>query len=142
MLAPGGAASESLEREGAMFKNANVTIMVADLERAVRFYRDTLGLELAFRAGDEWAQLAAPGLTIGLHPTDERRAAGPRELVSLGFGVEHLESAMAALQRKGVQFKGEITEDPGIRLAHFADPDGTPLYLAQMVWGGGPEGWN
>jgi len=62
--------------------------------------------------------------------------------VSLGFGVDHLESAMAALQGKGVQFKGGITEDPGVRLAHFADPDGTPLYLAQQVWGGGPEGWN
>ena len=125
-----------------MIKHANVTILVADLERAVRYYRDTLGLALAFRAGDEWAQLTAPGLTIGLHPIDASRAAAPRELVSLGFGVEHLESAMAALQEKGVKFKDGITENPGVRLAHFADPDGTPLYLAQQVWGGGPEGWN
>ena len=85
-----------------MFKNANVTIMVADLERSVRFYRDTMGMELAFRAGDHWAQLTGPGLTIGLHPVDARKAAAPRELVSIGFGVDHLESAMAALKGKGV----------------------------------------
>ena len=46
-------------------KNGNVTLMVSDMDRAVKFYRDTLGLALTFRAGGEWAQLSGAGMTIG-----------------------------------------------------------------------------
>jgi catechol 2,3-dioxygenase-like lactoylglutathione lyase family enzyme len=125
-----------------MFKNGNVTIMVTDLERAVRFYRDALGLSLTFHAGDEWAQLTAPGLTIGLHPRRAASPAGGSGGVSLGFEVDHLEAAMAALQAKGVHFDPEIKDDHGVRIASFADPDGTPLYIAQVARASGPDRWH
>jgi catechol 2,3-dioxygenase-like lactoylglutathione lyase family enzyme len=125
-----------------MFKSGNVTIMVSEMERAVRFYRDVLGLSLTFRAGDEWAQFTAPGLTIGLHPRGAAPPAGAAGGVSLGFEVDHLATAMAALQAKGVHFDPEIKDDHGIRIASFADPDGTPLYLAQLVRASGPDGWH
>jgi catechol 2,3-dioxygenase-like lactoylglutathione lyase family enzyme len=126
-----------------MLKNGNVTLMVSDVERAVRFYRDTLGLALTFRAGDEWAQLSGAGMTIGLHPrrgTVTAKAAG--QDISLGFEVDHLNEAMDSLRGKGVEFAPEIQDSPGIRIAYFSDPDGTPLYLIQMMRSGGPEGWN
>jgi len=126
-----------------MFKSGNVTLMVSDLESAVRFYRDTLGLHLDFRAGEEWAQLSGPGITVGLHPRKpgrERKAASKD--ISLGFAVVHLDQAMASLQAKGVKFAPEIQEDPAVRIAFFSDPDGTPLYLIQQMRSGGPEGWN
>ena len=34
-----------------MIQPANVTLMVSDFERAITFYRDTLGLELGARYG-------------------------------------------------------------------------------------------
>jgi len=118
-----------------MLKSANVTIMVSDMERAIAFYRDTLGFAITFRAQNEWAQLDAAGVTLALHPSAGREIPPlARQGVSLGFQVDHLEQAMAALQGKGVAFAPGIREDHGVRLAFFADPDGTPLYLAQPLW--------
>ena len=49
-----------------MYKSGNVTLMVADMDRAVGFYVEKLGLELKVRYGNEWAEVA-PGITLGLH---------------------------------------------------------------------------
>src|ERR1700716_2938590 len=51
-----------------LFTGGNATIYVTDMDRSVQFYTETLGLQLAFRAGDSWAQIdAGRGLTLGLH---------------------------------------------------------------------------
>ncbi len=50
-----------------MIQEGNVTVMVSDLERAIRFYTEALGLKLKWRWGD-YAEVEAPGVTIGLHP--------------------------------------------------------------------------
>ena len=41
--------------ERAMFTSGNVTIYVSNMDNAVRFYSETLGLKLAYRFGDNWA---------------------------------------------------------------------------------------
>ena len=112
-----------------MYTGSNLTVMVSDFERAVRFYTDTLGLTLNTRAGDGWAEIGAPGLTIGLH------AAGPHGpqpgssgAVAIGLKVDDLESAMASLRARGVEF-AHVADGQGIRFAYFADPDHTSLYL-------------
>lgn len=115
-----------------MYDGALVTIMVADMDRAVRFYTETLGLSLKVRMGNGWAEIQAPGLLIGLHglvPQAPPPRAGTS--VSIGLGVADIEAAVATLQQKGVQFHGPIADGTAVRLAHFADPDGTPLYLSQ-----------
>src|SRR3977135_3774667 len=51
-----------------LFAGGNATIYVTDMNRSVQFYTDTLGLHLAYRARDSWAQIdAGTGLTLGLH---------------------------------------------------------------------------
>ncbi len=57
-----------------MYTSANVTLMASDLNGAVGFYTDILGLRLKVRYGDNWAEVETPGLTIGLHPSVERGA--------------------------------------------------------------------
>src|SRR5581483_2474031 len=42
---------------GAMFSSGNVTVYVADMDRAVRFYSEVLGLKLAYRFGNHWASI-------------------------------------------------------------------------------------
>jgi len=60
-----------------MFRSGNVTIYVTNMDRAVRFYTETLGLKLAYRFGDHWASVeCGKGLTIGLHPTSEPARPG------------------------------------------------------------------
>jgi len=117
-----------------MITSANVTLMVSDFNRSINFYTEALGLTLKARYGDDWAEVQAPGLTIGLHPTGER---GPSTIqasgVSIGLGVSGIEQVMAELQAKGVQFSSPGVIDTGVeRLANFHDPDQTPLYLYEM----------
>ena len=112
---------------------ANVTVMVSDFDRAVRFYTETLGLSLRMRFGDGWAEVETKGLTIGLHPAN---AHGPRPgeggALSIGLEVPAIEPAKAELEARGIAFEGPIKDDGAVRLAFFSDPDGNPLYLCQQ----------
>jgi catechol 2,3-dioxygenase-like lactoylglutathione lyase family enzyme len=121
-----------------MFRSGNVTIYVTDMDRAVRFYQETLGLKLAYRFGDHWASIeVGKGLTIGLHPTREAVPAGERK-GSPALGLEltgSISEAMKTLEARGVSFEGVADEGKAGKFAHFHDPDGNQLYLAELNWG-------
>ena len=120
--------------EEAMIKETNVTLMVSDMERSVRFYSNTLGLKVKARYGDHFAQIESPGTIIALHPaTKGGPKPGESGSISIGFSVDDLDKATAELTKKGVIFSG-TTDDAQVRLAFFADPDGNPLYLSQNKW--------
>ena len=118
-------------------KEANVTVMVSDMKGAIHFYVDVLGLELKANYGDHYAEVASPGVMIGLHPiTKENSQPGNSGGISVGFGVESLAAGMADLKAKGVTFS-RVVEDGPTKLALFTDPDGNPLYLSETAsWGG------
>jgi catechol 2,3-dioxygenase-like lactoylglutathione lyase family enzyme len=107
------------------------------MDGAVLFYTETLGLALAHRYGDHWAQVAAGRLSIGLHPASpDAGPPGTRGAMSIGFNVtEPLEQVVSALSKRGATFAGPIKDDPqgGIRIVNLADPDGNPLYLCQQL---------
>ena len=116
-----------------MFRDANVTVMVSDLDKAVKFYTEVLSLKLIFLAKDNWATVSAPGLTIGLHPASEHGPKpGNSESLSIGLGIDDLEKSMEELKKRGVVFS-HVLDDGPVRLAFFTDPDKNPLYLSQMV---------
>src|SRR5205085_1953892 len=74
---------------GMLLCGGNATIYVTDMDRAVRFYTETLGLGLAFRAGDAWARIdAGMGLTLGLHAAPRGvTSPGTRGSITVGFDV-------------------------------------------------------
>ncbi|HXW76183.1 MAG TPA: VOC family protein [Candidatus Eremiobacteraceae bacterium] len=111
------------------YNSTVVTIFVADMNAAVRFYTNTLGFALASRYGDEFAMVKGPGVTLGLHPNPS--TGGKRGGVSLGLSVDSLERAMQGLSARGLEFAGGIVEDAPMRFAYFHDPDGVDWYLAQ-----------
>ena len=125
-----------------MINGGNVTVYVADMDRAVAFYRDALGLTLAFRAGNEWASIDAGGcLQLGLHPAGPRTpAAGHAGAITVGLAVdEPIERVVSVLQDRGVAFRGPVVDDGGrLKLAFFTDPDGNELYLAEQLGRPGP----
>ena len=115
-----------------MFKEANVTVVVSNMDRAVKFYVEALGLSLRSRYGDHFAEVEAPGITIALHPSSkDGPQPGRSESLSIGLGVDNLESAMASLRERGIAFPGGTLQDGPVKLAFFTDPDKNPLYLSQ-----------
>jgi catechol 2,3-dioxygenase-like lactoylglutathione lyase family enzyme len=119
-----------------MFSSGNVTVPVSNMDRAVRFYSEVLGIKLAYRFGDHWASLElGKGLTIGLHPASSESA--PRVEGGMAIGLElsgAIEDAVSKLEAKGVRFHGVVNEGKAGKFAHFEDPDGNTLYLAQLNW--------
>jgi predicted enzyme related to lactoylglutathione lyase len=104
------------------------------MDRAVTFYRDALGLGVVSRHGDEWAELDAGTIRIGLHGSGEERAAlrGGTAV----FAVDDLDLAKVSLQERGVAFEDHLGEVPGIaRYASFSDPDGNSMQLIEYASG-------
>ncbi len=123
-----------------MIRGGNATIYVSDMQRAVDFYQGTLGLELVFRAGDHWAEIdAGAGLRLGLHPASGRGPApGTPGGITVGLGVdEPIAQVVAALKERGVDIGDPVVDEGGLALAFFTDPDGNPLYLAEVSGTGG-----
>lgn len=114
-----------------VFTGGNLTIMVNDMERSIRFYTEALGLPLKFRAGNEWAEVTAPDVAIGLHPAGGHAPTGAGGGMSLGFQVADIEAAIDALKARGVAFPHGWRDTGELRMANFSDPDGTHLYLFQ-----------
>jgi catechol 2,3-dioxygenase-like lactoylglutathione lyase family enzyme len=118
-------------KSDALYSESQVTLLVPDMAEAIRFYTESLGLRLKARYGNEFAVVEAPGLTIGLHPLPTAQSPQAHAM-SIGLGVESLETTMGELSARGVRFIGPIREDPPIRIAYFSGPGGAPLYLCEQ----------
>jgi len=114
-------------------KASIVILAVTDLNRAVEFYRDRLGLKLT-STNEDFAFLDAGGFTLTLR--GGRPKAEPADLTSveIAFEVEHVKTAHQALRAQGVEFKREPRIITGTTWAtDFRDPDGHVLSIV------GPE---
>jgi lactoylglutathione lyase len=115
-------------------------IIVTDMDRSVRFYRDTLGLKLRFQSPD-WTEFDMGTTTLALHGGGKSAPprTGPPEqfagTASIGFSVENVDAVYEDLQKKGVRFvmPPKTQEGEGIRLAVLVDPDGLSISLAQSL---------
>ena len=106
---------------------AAVWVPVKDMKRAVAFYRDTLGLSVN-NEDDDWSDLDANGLRIGLNASEE--VGGAQGGAVLSFEPEGgIEGAVEELKDEGVDFPGEISEHPWGRIATFKDSEGNDLQL-------------
>jgi catechol 2,3-dioxygenase-like lactoylglutathione lyase family enzyme len=124
-----------------MISGGNATLYVKDMDAAVAFYTEKLGLPLRFRAGNHWAEVeAGKTLVIGLHPTGAHgRPPGVSGSVQIGLTVDRpLEEVMKTLGARGVRFDGPIVGDPtaGLRFANLRDMDDNALYLWEQVASG------
>lgn len=106
---------------------------VADMDRAVKFYRDVLGLPLKFQSPG-WSEFSTGETSLGLHPASERNPAGS---IELGFNVPNLGKFHEEMIAKGVRFTMPPTkQDFGGILAQFVDPEGRRCSLAEEASNG------
>ena len=120
-----------------MFKKVDdVFFNVDDMDRAVAFYRDRLGLVVKYQS-DDWFELDGGNVTIALR----RYGSGPEGRPELGVGegatlvfqVDDIEAARAELEGQGVKFIGGVFEYGSVKLAAFEDLNGNVLQIYQHV---------
>ena len=110
-------------------KISYVIKFVSDMNRAVKFYRDTLGLPLKFESPG-WSEFVTGDVTLALHPASEKNPAGG---VELGFTTGDLRKTYEDLKAKGVQFPMAPTkQDFGGLLAQFVDSEGGHCSLGEV----------
>jgi catechol 2,3-dioxygenase len=124
----------------------HVHLKVADLDRAVDFYRDVLGFDLMQRIGDQAAFLSAGGYHhhIGLNTWESAGGAPPPPGTTGLYHVAIRHPTRAALARTlrrvldaGVPVQG--ASDHGVSEAiYFADPDRNGI---EIYWDRSRESW-
>ena len=111
-----------------------VVYTVADINRSVAFYRDTLGLELEdFLEDVPWAEFKAPPTTLALFdPKNFDPGAVPKPGgAAISLAVEDVKAAAEELKDKGVEVIIAPFETPVCWNAYFLDPDGNTVGLHQ-----------
>jgi catechol 2,3-dioxygenase-like lactoylglutathione lyase family enzyme len=93
---------------------------VADMDKAVAFFRDRLGLELRFQSPG-WTEFATGETTLALHASSDEHPPGSS---SLGFGVDDIDEFYSSASENSVEFTTEPTETFGRRIARFRDSEG------------------
>jgi len=109
-------------------KDSNLTIMIKDMDKSISFY-EAIGFKVRNRWDNHYAQLAAPGIIIGLHPTSENNLAGASGNVSIGFTADNFEEVKTLLNQLSIDVTPRNEE--GGQFLHFSDPDGTSLYFVK-----------
>ena len=132
-----GAANESLIR-----KSTHVPMVVADQDRALRFYTGTLGIEkrqdYQLPGHPRWLTVGVQGQELEFilvkgehapaHPKPETDPGGNHWV----FLTDDCKKAVATLQARGVQFRGGGAVDAGYgTAAYFTDVDGNHLAILQ-----------
>lgn len=117
---------------------AAARVFVANMDKAVRFYRDSLGLSLSGQtSGTAVFNLKGLDFIVELaDPTDPEGAAMIGRFTALSFEVADCKAACGVLTGKSVQLLGPAqTQAWGGTLAHFLDPDGNVLTLVEYPLG-------
>jgi catechol 2,3-dioxygenase-like lactoylglutathione lyase family enzyme len=104
-----------------------VSIPTRDVERAVAFYRDVLGLPVSeFTQGE----VETPNVTLSFwNPVEDGEEFSPN-VAGVGLRVADVEEARRELEAKGVEFFDGGTYDSGVcHMGFFRDPDGNTVIL-------------
>lgn len=126
-----------------MIKNlGHIAVRVKDLDESLRFYKDILGLEEAFRlCGDDGKPYLvylyiAPGQFIELFPNGSKPGECSREIIGLVhicLEVDDVKEAYALMQERGAPIDSDIIlGNAKCRQFWLHDPDGNPIELMEL----------
>jgi predicted enzyme related to lactoylglutathione lyase len=108
-----------------------VSVPTRDLERAVAFYGETLGLERsAYVPERNFAEFETGTVTLNvLNPEKMGIGDFARNANPIALQVDDVHAAREQLESRGVAFMGDIFDTGVCHMAFLADPDGNALML-------------
>ena len=121
-----------------MLGQADATPMIAvkDLDRARKFYAETLGLDTTEAIGGEVLEVKSGDTLINVYRSE---FAGTNQATALTFDVDDIEEEVRELKTRGIFFqhydmpgmerRGDVFVAEGVKTAWFKDPDGNILSL-------------
>lgn len=117
-------------------KFEQVALTTSDLERAISFYRDTVGLPLLFETnGMAFFDVGGVRLMVA---GDDARQSVQRPQSILYFQVADFDASVARLSATPAKLVGPVetvqsTGQGDLKLQQFEDPDGNALALMGLV---------
>ena len=107
---------------------------VEDMDRALPFYRDVIGL-LVIEAAPGWSTLRCGGCTVALHIRGPGMNEAAVDHAGLNLRVDDLDAAVAEVVAGGGQVKEvrEAGDGVPVRIAELSDPEGNGFELRQTV---------
>jgi predicted enzyme related to lactoylglutathione lyase len=107
-----------------------VALSTHDLPRAVEFYENTLGLPRSVYLEERnYAEFETGNLTLSVIDAEKMGMEHSTRGHEVALHVDDVEAARAALEARGVPFRGETFDTGVCHMALFNDPDGNPLML-------------
>jgi lactoylglutathione lyase len=107
-----------------------VILLVSDMKRSTRFYRDVLGMELKEQSKD-WTEFSKRGTVLALHPSKKKRIKRNNSML-VGFSVSDFDDVVNGLKKKKVKFYKKPREESFGKHAIIQDPDGHLISIVQM----------
>jgi predicted enzyme related to lactoylglutathione lyase len=101
---------------------------VTDMQRAVAFYGDGLGLQKSGIASEFWVEFEVAGTTFGIGNFEQVGTPGSAQ--ALALEVPDLDGFRTALSKRGVE-ASEPHELTNCRISLVRDPDGNQIWLHQ-----------
>lgn len=99
---------------------------VGNMEQAVIFHRDQLGLKVRFQS-PAWSEFETGATTLALHHASAEHPAGSCQL---GFRVADISGFYKEKAGNGIQFTAPPTDLHGQKIARFRDSDGAECSLS------------
>ena len=107
-----------------------VAVPTTDLDAAVGFYGDTLGLRRSKYMPDRnFAEFETGTVTLSVIVAEKFGLDYAPNKNAIALHVEDIEAARSALEERGVQFMGDTFDTGVCHMAFFSDPDGNAYML-------------
>ncbi len=107
-----------------------IGVPTRDLEAAVRFYGETLGLRRSvYKPDRNYAEFETGNVTVSVYDPTRMGMEHHANVNPNALHVGDVAQARATLEERGVEFNGETLDTGVCHMAFFADPDGNAWML-------------
>jgi lactoylglutathione lyase len=122
-------------------KVGTVILLVSDMERSVKFYKELLGLPIKAKTqSPDWVEFFNRETTLSLHAI--KKGGGGSDINNkdtklgtgtlVGFMVSDIDSTVQFLKENNVRFFKEPRDEPFGKHTIVEDPDGHLISIAQL----------